>query len=85
MLDEIGELPLSLQPKLLRALETRRARRLGGTQEYSFDFRLVSATHRDLEKSMEEGTFRQDLYYTPLLAWSLSSRHLETVQKTLSC
>ena len=63
MLDEIGELPLSLQPKLLRALETRRARRLGGTQEYSFDFRLVSATHRDLEKSMEEGTFRQDLYY----------------------
>ena len=63
MLDEIGELPLSLQPKLLRALETRRARRLGGTQEYEFNFRLVSATHRNLEKAIDEGHFRQDLYY----------------------
>ena len=63
MLDEIGELPLSLQPKLLRALETRRARRLGGTKEYEFNFRLVSATHRNLEEAIENGTFRQDLYY----------------------
>lgn len=62
-LDEIGELPVTLQPKLLRALETRRARRLGGTKEYEFDFRLISATHRNLEHAISEGTFRQDLYY----------------------
>ena len=63
MLDEIGELPLSLQPKLLRALESRRARRLGGTKEYEFNFRLVSATHRNLEQAIADGGFRQDLYY----------------------
>ena len=62
-LDEIGELPVTLQPKLLRALETRRARRLGGTKEYEFDFRLISATHRNLEHAISEGSFRQDLSY----------------------
>lgn len=62
-LDEIGELPIALQPKLLRALETKRARRLGGTKEYAFEFRLISATHRNLEQAIDDGSFRQDLYY----------------------
>jgi DNA-binding NtrC family response regulator len=62
-LDEIGELPRSLQPKLLRALETGRIRRLGGDEEITVDVRVISATNRDLEAEVEAGRFRMDLYY----------------------
>ena len=62
-LDEIGELDLMLQPKLLRFLETRRARRVGGEGEYAVKVRMVAATNRDLALEVQEGRFRADLYY----------------------
>lgn len=62
-LDEVGEMDLTLQPKLLRFLETRRARRVGGEGEYSVRLRVVAATNRDLEREVQEGRFRADLYY----------------------
>jgi DNA-binding NtrC family response regulator len=63
LLDEIGELPLSVQAKLLRVLETRRIARLGATEEVGVDVRFVCATHRDLERDVAQGRFRDDLYY----------------------
>jgi PAS domain S-box-containing protein len=62
-LDEIAELPLPAQVKLLRFLENGRLTRLGGTQTRFVDARIIAATHRNLKKMVEEGTFRQDLYY----------------------
>jgi DNA-binding NtrC family response regulator len=62
-LDEIGELPLGLQPKLLRALQERRVRPVGGVTETPFDARVVTATNRDLESMVEERTFREDLFF----------------------
>ncbi|NCT96694.1 MAG: sigma-54-dependent Fis family transcriptional regulator [Comamonadaceae bacterium] len=62
-LDEIGDLPLSMQAKLLRAIQERRVRSLGAVQEDVVDVRLVSATHRDLPALVQAGQFRQDLYY----------------------
>jgi len=62
-LDEIGELRLSLQAKLTRAIEERAVRRLGESRERSVDVRLVAATHRDLEAMVKAGTFREDLWY----------------------
>jgi transcriptional regulator with PAS, ATPase and Fis domain len=62
-LDEIGDLPLSLQGKLLRVLEGKALRRVGGVKEIPVDFRLISATHTDLEKKVKEGRFREDLWY----------------------
>ena len=62
-LDEIGELPLELQPKLLRVLEAGTVRRVGEDKYRRVDVRVVGATHRDLEKEVEAGRFRRDLYY----------------------
>jgi DNA-binding NtrC family response regulator len=62
-IDEIGELPLDLQPKLLRVLEARQVRRLGSNEWKAFDARVVAATHRDLRARVADGSFRQDLYY----------------------
>ena len=62
-LDEVGDIPLELQPKLLRVLQEREFERLGSTQTKKVDVRLVAATHRDLEGMMSEGQFRDDLYY----------------------
>lgn len=62
-LDEIGELPLAMQAKLLRVLETGDIRRVGDNQTVHVDVRVVCATHRDLEKMVEEGTFREDLMF----------------------
>ena len=62
-LDEIGELPLAMQAKLLRVLETGDIRRLGDNQTTRVDVRVVCATHRDLEKMVVEGTFREDLMF----------------------
>jgi two-component system response regulator AtoC len=62
-LDEIGEMPLSMQVKLLRALQERKVRPVGGNQEVPFDARIVCATSRDLEADVGEGRFRGDLYY----------------------
>jgi DNA-binding NtrC family response regulator len=62
-LDEIGDVPLGLQVKLLRLLETGTYRRVGGVEPRQADFRLVTATHRDLYAMVREGSFRRDLYY----------------------
>jgi DNA-binding NtrC family response regulator len=62
-LDEIGELPLELQPKLLRVLERKQVRPLGATQHRAVDVRIVAATHRDLRALVNDGSFRSDLYY----------------------
>ena len=62
-LDEIGELDISLQAKILRALQEKQIRRVGGTKEINVDVRVVTATNRDLLKMAQEGSFREDLYY----------------------
>ena len=70
-LDEIGDMPLSLQAKLLRAVETGEIERLGGTKPIPVDVRIVAATHCNLSEAVDNGTFRKDLYYR-LNAVSLS-------------
>ena len=62
-LDEIGEIPLSIQVKLLRVLETKTFERIGSAEPIKCDIRLLAATNRDLKKMVDEGTFREDLYY----------------------
>jgi formate hydrogenlyase transcriptional activator len=62
-LDEVGDLPLELQPKLLRAIQEREFERLGSNQTMKVDVRLIAATHRSLSTMVEEGRFRQDLFY----------------------
>ncbi|SEA34981.1 DNA-binding transcriptional response regulator, NtrC family, contains REC, AAA-type ATPase, and a Fis-type DNA-binding domains [Desulfuromusa kysingii] len=62
-LDEIGDMPLSLQPKLLRLLEERTYGKLGSDQQVSADFRIIVATHRNLDECCQQGSFRRDLYH----------------------
>jgi len=77
-LDEISDLPLEMQPKLLRVLEEKEMERVGGTRMTRSDFRLIAATHAKLETLVEQGTFRKDLYYRlnvlPLLIPPLRQR-----------
>jgi PAS domain S-box-containing protein len=77
-LDEISDLPLEMQPKLLRVLEEKEMERLGGTKMTRSDFRLIAATHGNLETLVEQGKFRKDLYYRlnvlPLLIPPLRQR-----------
>ncbi len=63
MLDEVADLPLPMQVKLLRAIQERRVRKIGATSEEPVDVRIVSATHQDLARCVEQGRFRQDLFY----------------------
>jgi transcriptional regulator with GAF, ATPase, and Fis domain len=63
MIDELGELPKDLQPKLLRVLEKREVRRLGGTRTIPIDIRLIAATNRNLRAEVQRGAFREDLYF----------------------
>lgn len=62
-LDEIGDMPLHLQAKILRVLQEGHIQKLGGNREIPVDVRIITATHRNLEQMVEEGTFRQDLFY----------------------
>jgi two-component system response regulator PilR (NtrC family) len=62
-LDEVGELPITIQVKLLRAIQERVIRRVGATEDIKVDVRIIAATNRDLEAMVKDGTFRQDLFY----------------------
>ncbi len=62
-LDEVGDLPLAMQVKLLRVIQEKKVRRVGDTAEKSIDFRIISATHKNLSEKVQAGEFRQDLFY----------------------
>jgi len=63
LLDEIGELPLEIQVRLLRVLQEKEIERVGGTEPIKLDIRVIAATHRDLESMVKQGKFREDLYF----------------------
>ena len=77
-LDEIGDMPLSLQSKLLRALENKTIQRVGGDKEIKIDLRLICATHQNIEKHVDDGKFRADLYFRinvfPIIVPNLAER-----------
>ena len=80
-LDEIGDMPLPLQTKLLRVLENRTVQRVGGNDEIEVDFRLVCATHQDIQARVNDGAFRADLFYRinvfPIQVPSLAERQVD--------
>ena len=80
-LDEIGDMPLPLQTKLLRVLENRTVQRVGGNNEIEVDFRLVCATHQNIQERVDDGAFRADLYYRinvfPIQVPSLAKRQVD--------
>ena len=80
-LDEIGDMPISLQSKLLRALEQRVVQRVGGNEEIEIDFRLVCATHQNIQSKIDEGSFRSDLFFRinvfPIQVPSLAERTVD--------
>ena len=88
-LDEIGDMPLPLQAKLLRAIESKSIQRVGGTEDVKINLRLICATHRDLEKKVESGEFRADLFFRinvlPINVPSLAERRTDipSLQNTL--
>src|SRR5699024_11061957 len=63
LLDEIAEMPIQLQVKLLRVIQTKKITKIGGTQEKALDIRIIAATNKKLEEQIEKGAFREDLYY----------------------
>lgn len=80
-LDEIGDMPLPLQSKLLRVLESRTVQRVGGNSEIEVDFRLVCATHQNMQARVDDGSFRADLFYRinvfPVQVPTLAERHVD--------
>lgn len=80
-LDEIGDMPLPLQSKLLRVLENKSIQRVGGNKEIEVDFRLVCATHQNIQARVEDGSFRADLFFRinvfPLYVPTLTERHVD--------
>ncbi len=83
LLDEVGDMPMDLQAKLLRVLEQREVERLGGTEAVPVDVRFLASTHRDLPRLIDEGRFRQDLYYRlnvfPIIIPPLRERYEDVV------
>ncbi len=83
-LDEIAEMDLSLQSKILRAIQEREFCRVGGTEAIKFRARLLTATHRDLEVCVREGKFREDLYYR-IMGLPIALPPLRDREKTRCC
>lgn len=83
-LDEVGDMPIELQPKLLRVLELKEFERVGGNRVITSDFRVIAATNVDLEQAMEKGRFRRDLYYR-LNGIPLSIKPLRRRQHDIGC